>query len=308
VLGIARAPSGTIPSAILTRSDRTSPLPSEILDSPVLGYHLALRFQSAFDGDDSDTARHDAFQAFLTDLSNDSIVFSTVLQTSAPFPDCGPDAGCANNQVTNNPFSTLNSGLPPSNYRLEFVLMEGQQGGPNTTATAAGVDSVSIVAEASLSIPSPATVVLLGLGLTFAALIAGAPGLVRKRTAAPRGCARVCSSRISARTRDLWLPLILTSKSKPAMFSQPSSVPIVRRTLRICCARSAPAVFCGQPSVFIGEASSGHRSQPGSSLRRGDRRDRIWHCERMRHRRLNGTSGTTQSLFSNSARLRIAPR
>jgi hypothetical protein len=100
----------------------------------------------------------------------DRTVFSTVLQTSEAFPDCGPDAGCANNQVTNNPLSTLISGLAPGNYRLEFILTEGQQGSPNTTATAAEVDSVSVVAEAS--IPSPATVVLLGLGLSFAALIA----------------------------------------------------------------------------------------------------------------------------------------
>ena len=111
-------------------------LPAVFNGIAIESYALTIGFQSAFDGKDSGTEK-DTFEVFL----DNTLLHS---EDSDPLPDCGPLSTCPNQQVENNPFSTVIS-VPPGTYTLLFTLTE-QPG--HATHTAVGIDNVSVTGEA----------------------------------------------------------------------------------------------------------------------------------------------------------------
>jgi hypothetical protein len=138
-------------------------LPEEIGGVDTTRYDIVVSFRTAFDGRGAGTGGPvDVFSASFGGIA----LFS---QVSSPFPACGPDPTCANAQLENNPFSALILGLAPGSYWLTFTLNEtgddlGSELAPLTN-TAAGIDGISILATATLAVPEPGTLALLGLAL-----------------------------------------------------------------------------------------------------------------------------------------------
>ena len=134
-------------------------LDSTIGGDQVTSYDLDINIQSAFDGTTGTSA--DIFQAtlILPDLTT-VILFSQAHSSTS------------SGQFSNDPYAMMLLGMLPGDYTLEFSLVEQDQNGNNTT-TAAGIDNVSIMAEATL-VPLPAAAYLFGSGLL------GLAGLARR--------------------------------------------------------------------------------------------------------------------------------
>ena len=122
-------------------------------------YNLTISFRTVFDGEGQNN-QLDTFKAF---LFNATSLFSQDLfsQNSFTLPTCGPLASCANIQLAQNAFSQTLVDLLPGTYTLKFELVE-QNG--NASNTAAGIDSVSVIANSS--VPEPSSLLLL-MGAAF---------------------------------------------------------------------------------------------------------------------------------------------
>ena len=87
-------------------------------------------------------------------------------QSSTIFPNGTPAVASANNQLENDTFNALFTGLLPGTYTLTFSLNESASTATDggVTNTAAGVDGVSVNATANL-VPEPSTLALVGAAL-----------------------------------------------------------------------------------------------------------------------------------------------
>ena len=159
--GIGGAP-GAHPAATNTISQLIV-LPEDIGNDATSSYDVVISFRTAFDGKGAGPGGPvDVFSGSLGGIS----LFA---QNSSPFPDCGPSPTCVNAQLENNPFSASILGLAPGSYWLTFTLNESGDNlgteSPPLTNTAGGIDGVSILATATLAVPEPGTLGLLGLAL-----------------------------------------------------------------------------------------------------------------------------------------------
>ena len=141
----------------------------------ILGtYDLLISFKTVFDGD-SDPGATDTFTARLT--KPDLTIITLSSQNSSGFPNCAPSTSCANNQLTNNPFSQTFLSLPPGTYTLTFEIRESALPTMAATNTAAGIDKVSVTGNSNIAAaaPEPSALLLLGSGL------AGVVAYLRRR-------------------------------------------------------------------------------------------------------------------------------
>jgi len=116
-------------------------------------YNLTISFRTVFDGEGQNN-QLDTFRASLNAIS-------LLSQSSLTLPTCGPLASCASTQLAQNAFSQTLVDLLPGTYTLKFELVE-QNG--NASNTAAGIDSVSVIANSS--VPEPSSLLLL-MGAAF---------------------------------------------------------------------------------------------------------------------------------------------
>lgn len=144
-----------------------------VLDEEINGvettrYDIVVSFRTVFDGKGAGAGGPvDVFSASLSSASLGPLTL--FLQNSSALPDCGPSPACPNTQLVNNPFSASILGLAPGSYVLTFTLDEsgdqlGSEAAPLTN-TGAGIDGVSILATATLAVPEPGTLLLLGLAM-----------------------------------------------------------------------------------------------------------------------------------------------
>ena len=137
---------------------------SQTFSLPVIAgtYDITISFNSVLDGDDRDNINQvDVFTVFL----NSTQLLS---QNSFSLPDCGPSNAptCADNQLTQNPFSLNVLGLSGGDYTLKFRLAENNNAQTNT---AVGIDNVSVSGAANVqatttAVPEPSALLLLGSG------------------------------------------------------------------------------------------------------------------------------------------------
>ena len=153
-----------VPNAGISSISQTFVLPGTIAAATVDSYDLTIDFRTVFDGrDDADTLQGaDIFTAALGAIS----LFS---QVSTGFPSGVPAVTSSNVQLVNDPFSSVILGLQPGTYMLTFTLNESSGAG-GFTNTAAGVDSVSVLATANLRVPEPSSLALLGAAMIGLAL------------------------------------------------------------------------------------------------------------------------------------------
>ena len=161
VLGDASGLIGGNSDSGISTLSQTFTLSSTIAQGTVESYDLRIRFRTVFDGrDEGDTpAGEDIFLATLSALQ----LFS---QSSTIFPNGTPAVASANNQLENDTFNALFTGLLPGTYTLTFSLNESASTATDggVTNTAAGVDGVSVNATANL-VPEPSTLALVGAAL-----------------------------------------------------------------------------------------------------------------------------------------------
>jgi len=181
------------PLAGLSSISQSFVLPAVVGGSPVSSYQLTVSFRSVFDGRDALTF-HDVFSVVL----DGTVLLS---RDSSPLPECGPDGGCANQQLEQNPFLTAATVLPGA-HTLSFRLEEsGLDVSPaDFTDTAVGIDVVSVLADATLETPVPEP----PSGLLLVAALAGLALTRRARPAWPRS--RPLRTAASLRRHPGWLP------------------------------------------------------------------------------------------------------
>ena len=160
---------GSQPDSGVSSISQSFTLPGTINGDAVENYTLFVSFLTAFDGFDNAPALTDLFSVTLN--SNPLLLLDSFAGT----------------EIDHNVASIALAGLAPGTYTLAFTLTEATDPPPGqsdlTTNTAAGIDSVSVLATANISgppsesasIPEPATLALFAMGIA-------ALGLSRRRT------------------------------------------------------------------------------------------------------------------------------
>jgi hypothetical protein len=145
---------GSSPNTGDSHIQQTFTLAAVVDGKTVTSYPLTIRFRTVFDG--YDNQENDIFSATLNN-------FDLLTQTSWALPTGELSALGPDQQLTTDHNQVLT--VLPGTYRLRFALEE-QIG--SDTQTAAGIDSVSITAIAS--VPEPSLLLLLGSGISLLGL------------------------------------------------------------------------------------------------------------------------------------------
>jgi len=155
---------GSQPDSGVSAISQSFTLPGTLNGSAVNSYDLFISFLTAFDGFDTAPT--------LTDVLLVTLNSTTLVSDSF-----------AGTEIDHNVVNMAVPGLIPGTYTLAFTLNEATDPPPGqsrlVTNTAAGIDSVSVLANANISdtstpIPEPATLALFGMAIA-------ALGLSRRR-------------------------------------------------------------------------------------------------------------------------------